>query len=377
MRKIIVLSISILVTLVGTFLLGLYDFKVWLAPTGKNGTAITTEYRSYLVEEMIDFKSNETAIQNTQDKIKLSRIISNYKYSEEPIYHNENEIFTIDIYQNQFWYVNSSMKQEFNHYRYEIFIYNVNYDLLVEKFKQQSVPGKSTIEEAQYPYFVINFYPNDSYEVEEAMIYPKLGSTGEELDKTSVIVLYDGEKLIAQKFGVANSTTLFDYSSTPMKDKNGFEFEVNFFQIYDYSNFVGQNETLYYDNRDLFNNGAYIKVDAVLEIIDGDETINYVLNNSVLKDKVEEFTFDTSKIADKEYKDGFTTSSNVSDMIRGIKIEGIKSFDAWVVSKYLWWHVLCAFLVLGAFMTGFYFIFSYEEKGKIKRKNKKTKKNKK
>lgn len=376
MRKIIILSISILVTLVGTILLGIYDFNVWLAPTGKNGTNISSEYRGYLIEELVDFKNNETAIQNTQDKINLSRVLSNYKYSEEPIYHNENDLFTIDIYVNQFWYVNSDLKQEFDHYRYEIFIYNVNYDLLKSKFKEQSVPSKATIDEAAYPHFVINFYPNEEYNVEEALIYPKKGESGEELDKSTVITLYNDEQIISQSFAKANSITLFDYSSTPTKDMDGNEFSVNYLQMYDYSTYVGQNETLYYDNRDLFLDGCYIKIDAILEIQDGDETINYMINGNVLKDKVEDFTFDTSKISSMEFKDGFTTSSNVSEMLRGIKIEGVKSYDSWVIGKYLWWHCLCAFVIIGVFMTGFYFIFSYEEKGKTKGK-KKIKKSKK
>ena len=371
MKKIILLSISILVTLVGTILLGIYDFKVWLAPTGKNGPTITSEYRSYLVSEIIDFKNNESAVQNTKDKIELSRLLSNYKYSVEPIYHNENEIFTIDIYQNQFWHLNSDFEQEYDHYRYEIFIYDVNYELLKEKFKTQSLPSIETIDAADYPYFVFNFYATDEYKDEEAMMYPKKGSNGEELDSTSVIKLYDDTKLTALKFGETNAITLFDYSSTPTKNKNGDVFSVNYIQMYDYSSFVGDNDTLYYDNRDLFDNGAYLKIDAVMEVNDGDEVISYALKDGLLKDKVEDFTFDKTKISSIEFKDGFTTTSNTNDMIRSIKIEGVKTFNAWITGKYLWWHCLCAFLVLGAIMTGFYFIFSYEEKGKSKRKLKK------
>ena len=170
MRKIIVLSISILVTLVGTLLLGLYDFRVWLAPDGKNATTISTEYRSYVVEEFVDFANNETPLENTKSKIELARLLSNYKYREDPIYHKETEYFTMDIYQNQFWYVNSSYEQEFGHYRYEIFIYDVNYELLRERFGEQSVPGKSTVDSSDYPYLIINFYPNEEYDNSEEFL---------------------------------------------------------------------------------------------------------------------------------------------------------------------------------------------------------------
>ena len=369
MRKIIVLSISILVTLVGTFLLGLYDFNVWLNPNGKNSTKMISEYRSYLVQEVIDFGNNETPLENTKEKIDLNRVLSNYKYSEEPIYHNENDCFTIDIYLNQFWHANSSTNEiEYDHIRYEVFIYNVNYDLLKEKFSEQSLPGKKNVATAQYPYFVINFYPNNEYNTEEAMKSPKVDSSGNEIDTTAPIILYDGEKLQGCKFGSSTTLRLFDYSSTPIKNMNNEEFEVNFLAIYDYSTFVGNDDYLYNDNRDLFTDGAYVKVDAVLEINDKGETFNYVLKEGLLEDKVDGFTFDTTNISDNDYHDGFVQSSSVGDTIKNVQMEGVKSYNSWVVGKYLWWHCLCAFAVLGLIMTGFYFIFTYEEKGKIKKK---------
>ena len=368
LKKLIILIISILITVVGTFLLGLYDYKVWLDPNGRNATKMTSEYRSYLVNELIDFKNNETPIQNTKDKIDLSRALSNYKYSKTPIYHNENDVFTIDIYQNQFWYVNSDLEQELDHYRYEVFIYNVNYDLLKSKFKSQSVPSNDTVEKAQYPYFIINFYPNNEFNESEVMMSPKKDSGGNEIDTTAPIVLHDGTKVIGQKFNSSNSLALFDYSSNPTKDTNGDVFYVNFLVFYDYSVFVGNNTNLYNDNRDLFTDGGYIKIDSILEIEDKGEKINYTLKDSLLTDYIDDFTFDRNKLKNKELIDGFTTSSNSGQMFRNIKIEGVKTYDQWIIGRYLWWHCLCCFIVLGVVMTGFYFIFSYEEKGKSRKK---------
>lgn len=374
MKKIIILSISILVTLVGTFLLGLYDFKVWLSPTGKNATTITTEYRSYLVENIVDFKNNETPIENTKGKISLSRLMANYKYSVDPIYHNENEYFTIDVYQNQFWYVNSDLNKETEHYRYEVFIYNVNYELLRDKFKAQSVPGKKIVEEADYPYLVVNFFPNDEFNQAEGMIYPKFDSTGAEVDTTSPIIFYDGEKTYSHKLNSQSEVALFDYSSTPSKNKTGDVFYVNFLAFYDYSSYVGGDDRLYEDNRDLFDNGGFVKVDAVLTIEDKTESINYGLSQSLLEAKIDDFTFDTTELANKDLKTGFKQSSDTGEAIRAVKIDGVKTFNSWVVGKYLWWHCLCAFAVIGLIMTGFYFIFTYEEKGKTKKLANKKKK---
>ena len=373
MKKVIILSISILVTLVGTFLLGLYDFKVWLDPNGKNSTKVTSEYRSYLVEEMVDFKNNELPIQNTKAKIDLSRVLSNYRYSKDPVYHSENEIFTIDVYQNQFWYVNADLEQEKDHYRYEVFIYNVNYDLLKTKFRNLSVPSDDAVDSAQYPYFVINLFPNEECNISEAMVSPMLDSSGNEIDTTAPIILHDGEKLIGKKLTSSSSLTLFDYSSTPTKDMNGDVFYVNFLAFYDYSSFVGNSDTIYNDNRDLFTDGGYIKVDAILEIDDKGEKINYTLKDSLLIDKIDEFTFDTNKIANMNFNEGFMTSSDTAEAIRSIKIDGVKTYNQWIVGKYLWWQCLCCFAVLAIVMTGFYFIFSYEEKGKTGKKKKKVK----
>lgn len=374
MRKIIVLSISILVTLVGTFLLGLYDFNVWLNPDGKNSTKMISEYRTYLVQEVIDFGNNETPLENTKEKIDLNRVLSNYKYSSDPIYHNDNEYFSIDIYLNQFWHANSSTNEiEYNHLRYEVFIYNVNYDLLKEKFSEQSLPGRKTVASANYPYFVINFYPNEEYNVDEAMKSPKVDSTGNEIDTTAPIILYNGDKVQGCKFGSSTTLNLFDYTSTPAKNMNNEEFQVNFLAIYDYSTFVGNDEQLYNDNRNLFTEGGYVKVDSILEINDNNEKINYVLKDSLLKDKVEGFTFDTTKIEDNDFHDGFVQSSSVGQTIKSVQLDGVKSYNAWAVSKYLWWHCLCAFAILALIMTGFYFIFTYEEKGRMKKKSKKGK----
>ena len=200
------------------------------------------------------------------------------------------------------------------------------------------------------------------------MFSPKTDTSGNDIDTTASIVLYDGEKTASRKFGSSTDLSLFDYSSTPTKGKGGDVFYVNFLAIYDYSSFVGNDDRLFNDNRDLFNNGAYVKVDAILQIEDKTEQISYKLNQSLLEDKVEDFTFDAKKISSIDFKDGFKQSSNTESTIKNIKIEGLKTYNSWVVGKYLWWHCLCAFAVLGLVMTGFYFIFTYEEKGKIKKK---------
>lgn len=360
MRKLIILLISILVTIAGTFLIGVYDYKVWLNPTGKNSTIITTEYKSYLVSNAVDMNNPDNPTKNTTGKIELYRLMANYKYSEEPIYHKETECFTIDIYKNLFWYVNANSETEKNHYRYEVFIYDVNYDLLRSKFASQSVPGSETVNKSSYPYLMVNFYPSEEYNSDEAMIMYT--------DSTYTKTMYDGETTVkGYKLKNSDTITLFDYNSTPQDNINGDKFYVGCMQFYDYSSFVDST------NKDLFDDGGFIQIDAVLEINDAGETLNYKLKNSLLQDEISEFTFDTDKVNESEYKNGFLQSTDTHEMLNNINIEGVKNYDAWVFSKYLWWHCLIAFFVFGAIMTGFYFTFSYDEKGSNVRKKAKKK----
>lgn len=361
MRKIIILIISIFVTIVGTIFVGVYDYKVWFDPLGKNATSITAEYKSYLVGNAIDMNNPDNPSKNTTNKIGLYRLLANYKYSEEPIYHKDTEYFSIDIYKNLFWYINSDLEQEDNHYRYEVFVYNVNYELLRSKFASQSVPGSDTVNNSEYPYLMINFYASDEYNPDEAMIMYT--------DSTYTKTMYNDETVKGYKLKKSDTITLFDYASNPEEDTKQDKFYVGCMNFYDYSSFIDGT------NKELFDDGAYVQIDAVLTIDDEGEEINYKLKAPLLQDEISEFTFDLDKVNAADYQTGFLQSTDTRVTLNSIDIPGVKNYDAWVFGKYLWWHCLIAFFVFGAIMTGFYFTFSYDEKSiKAHKKSKKSKK---
>ena len=362
MRKLIILIISIVMTLVGTTLIGVYDYKVWYNPEGKNATQVTGDYKAYLIEKTVEIK-DKTNIEKTESRIKLFRQLQNYLYSEEPIYceqiKNGNvDLFKVAVYKNIFWKVNQQNEKEFDHYRYEVFIYGVNYTEIKNMFKEMSVPEDDTIVDKAYdPKFVINFYPNADYDKDEALIVQKSGDL-------TYPELYDGETLVGYTMQNVLSFNLFDYDSTPQKNEDNNVYHAQSFVFYDYT---------YEDNGNtgLFDEG-YMKIDALLETKKLDESnkgLSYTLEESLVKTKVEGFTFDEDLIKEEDYKRGFiSVDGSTREQFNNVKIDGVLSYDGWVFAKYLWWQCLIAFVVCGLLMTGFYFTFTYEEKGTTKRR---------
>ena len=371
MRKMIILIISIVITLVGTALIGVYDYNVWYNPEGKNATQLQADYKSYLVEKTVEIK-DKTNLEKTESRIKLYRQLENYLYSKEPIYtetktHNGVELFKIAVYKNVFWKVNSSNEKELDHYRYEVFIYNVNYVEIKNMFKEMRVPEDPTIiDKANDPKFVVNFYPyakNDgAYNVDEALINDST------YNSTYITSLYDGEELIGYTMGNSSTLNLFDYGSNPQKNKNDEVYYVRSFVFYDYT---------FTENVKLFE-GGFIKVDALLETTQSGTTYNYKLDESLIDAEIKGFTFNRDEIKESDYVQGFATDQGSRALLNSVDLDGVLSYDGWVFTRYLWWQCLIAFIACGLLMTGFYFTFTYEEKGttKIKRKNTK-KKNKK
>ena len=185
MRKLIILIISIVITLVGTALIGVYDYNVWYNPEGKNASQLQSDYKTYLVEKTVEIKG-KTNLEKTESRITLYRQLENYLYSTEPIYtetktHNGIELFKIAVYKNVFWKVNSNNEKELDHYRYEVFLYNVNYVEIKNMFKEMRVPEDTTIvDKANDPKFVVNFFP---YAKNEGVLLSEIGYIKSSIDR--------------------------------------------------------------------------------------------------------------------------------------------------------------------------------------------------
>ena len=365
MRKLIILIISIVMTLAGTAIIGVYDYNVWYNPTGKNATQLTSDYKTYLIEKTVEIEG-KTDIEKTESRIKLYRQLENYLYSEEPIFvetvsRDNINLFKIAVYKNVFWKINSDNETEFDHYRYEVFIYDVNYTEIKNLFKQMRVPEDDKIvDEAEDPQFIVNFYPTADYDVEDALI------TDTDRNVTYKTELYDGETIMGYTMSSASSLNLFDYSSTPQKNEDDEVYYVRTFVVYDYT---------YTENVSLFDEG-FIQIDALLET-NQEEKKNYILEESLLKTKVNGFTFERDEINTNDYLQGFISNNDIRETLNNVDIEGVLSYDGWVFTRYLWWQCLIAFVVCGLLMTGFYFTFTYEEKGTTKSKRKNLSKKKK
>ena len=361
MRKLIILIISIVITLAGTALIGVYDYNVWYNPEGKNATQLQGDYKSYLIEKTVEIEG-KTNTEKTESRIKLYRQLENYLYSEEPIFEftktlNGEDLFKVSVFKNIFWKLNSSNEKEFDHYRYEVFLYDVNYTAIKNLFKGMTVPeDDSIVDKAEDPQFIVNFFPNADFEEEEALI---ADSTYNATYKTT---LYDGETLMGYKMGNTSTLNLYDYGSTPQKNKDDEVYFVRSFIFYDYT---------YTDNSKLFDEG-FIRIDALLQTNQFDETINYKFEESLVEEKVEGFTFDSDEIKEEDYTKGFISDEGSRKVLNNVKIDGVLSYDGWVFAKYLWWQCLIAFIVFGLLMTGFYFTFTYEEKGTTKSRRKRT-----
>ena len=68
MNKKLALILSLLVTLIGTFLLGLYAFKIYYDPDQTNGQNTVIKYKEYVVNKT--FVPNDDLVEQTKNWIK-------------------------------------------------------------------------------------------------------------------------------------------------------------------------------------------------------------------------------------------------------------------------------------------------------------------
>ena len=353
-KKIIVLCISIIVTIAGTLFLGYYDFKVYYSPQGDNADIYNTRYREYLRSNLVDVVNNSDYVNQSREVINLYRNIHGYYYEEEPIYRQQvvvegKELFWIDVYYDVIQY-SPTATDTYEKEAMEVYIYSVNYDNIKELYMDPTVlPGSKTkVEKAAYPTLIVNFYPNEDYVAEEALIYSSSGAT-------ISFTLPTGEKIYGSKLNSNLSFAIFDYNSTPRFTESNEPYLVQYLLLREYSsnvNIVDEGDDVVTNNRDRFLDGAYVKIDALLEV----EGIYYDYDVTPDDNKIEELPFATADINHDNLVQGFESD------IEKINIKGLKTFKQFIFTKYVWWQCLIAFVVLGVIMTFFYITFTYEGK---------------
>ena len=311
-RNLIVLMISIIVTLLGTFLVGNYSYKRYDPQV----------YKDVYEEFYHDYYGG---LITTKDRIKAYRNLENYYYDESPIYEKEvkdeegDTLFVIQIYRNLAEIQNNDTKEIELKTKYEMFVYKINHTKIKKMFEQY-FDDTTIVHKAGDPIFVVNFYPTEEYNKEEALL-----NQGESDLKTDIAYI-----------------TLYDYESNPtLNGENPYISQMNFFR-----------ESHLKESKELFeNNIGYLSVDVKIKI---DDETERTLKNSLLRDKVEGLVLDGRKLDESEMTEGAREGS-VRDQLANV------GYNQWLIKKYVWWQAGIAFVVVGLIMTGFYFAFTYEE----------------
>lgn len=359
-RKIIVLCISIIATIAGTIVLGLYDYNVYYSPTGDNGAVYSYRYKEYIRQNKVDVVNNDDYVNQTREVANLYRLMSGYKIVEEPIYREKvtvdgKDLFYIDVYKSIVEYTPTGSESELRE-AIEVFVYSVDYDAIKNLFMKEDVlpASKSKVEKASYPQLMVNFYPTNELNQEEALIYTSDGAT-------ISYTLYNGDIIYGSKLDSSLGFSVYDYNSNPKFDEDNTPYNAKYLILRDYqsiSNISDENDTIDSNNRDRFANGAYVKIDAVI-YVDG-AYYSYELTPST--SKIEDFPFGSKDVDTTGYKDGFAGD------VKSIKIDNLMTYNQYIFKKYVWWQCLIAFFVVGGIMTLFYFTFTYEEKKPLKAK---------
>lgn len=368
MNKKLALILSLLLSLLGAVLLGVYDYKTYYDPEGKNASTYTSKYKEYITNNT--FVANEDLVIQTEERIVLNEMFKNDYYSEEPIfkqkvYSNDGsvDLYTIAVYKSVVRYTPDASTEEYR-YRYSVYIYDVNYEGIESLFKKQALPqDKTLLDTAEEPLILINFYPNDEYNDEESLYYKE---TSELVNYT----LNNGEIICREELDSYASFNLFDWSSNPAKDEDGNPYYAHYLIYSAYPNSS--------DNFGLFEESAYVKVDFLMQVKDGSNQVNYLLEDDQYEFKTQISGFDLNKSADSEgYKLGFNTSSSVREVLNNVDIDGILKYDAWVITRYIWWQCLICFVILMIIVGGFFYALTYDQKNNGKKGLKKLNKNKK
>ena len=354
-RKIVVLCISIIVPILGAVALGVYDFKIYYSATGNNADKYQGKYKEYVSSEIVDVSTKEY-VKQTQQKIDLYRLVHGYYCSDEPVYSKTIsvdgvDLFIIDVYKDIVVYAKDSNTSE-NHYGFDVYIYSVDYEALKNVFNDPDVlpNNKKLVQDAAFPTIGINFFPNEEYNDEEALIYTSDGAS-------ISFTLFNGDRVYSKQLSTSLSYSIYDYNSNPKFNANNsnYPYQVQYLIINDYMSIVNisdDNNAVETDNRDRFDDGGYITINAFLN----SNGSYYQYDLTPEDNKIENMTLSLDSINLDDYEAGFQND------ITAVRINNVLTYNQFIFRRYVWWQCLIAIALLGAIMTGFYFIFTYDDK---------------
>ncbi|HKM29223.1 MAG TPA: hypothetical protein VJZ51_00515 [Bacilli bacterium] len=308
MKKIIILVIAIILPLVGAVMIGWYGISVRYEP--EQNPSVASLFKANLNKGVI----------TSEGRIKNYRQFENYYYDEAPLFLEtiENEsgkaMFTLAIYRAYYYYQPSADDEVKEKVKFEVFIYDVNYNLVKNYF---TLDDRTVIDEAQMPKFSITFTPTN------------------------------GKDPFTVNLTTAGDVMIQDYNSVPeWTDKT--ETKRNYVQ----SSIIRTTQTLELAK---FSSDANIKVEAKIEITGTDSKPTTLLADKPLVERyLSDFESDIADLDTTNYLKGFREPS----VVETFKNAG---YYQWLLGRYLWWQGLIAIVLVG-FVTGtFYLVWTFEE----------------
>lgn len=318
MKKIIVLIISILIPLIAATAICLY---------GANYRYLPSNNSEILAEFYTDF--NKGAI-TSEERIELYRQMENYYYEKDPILkkdildENGDRILTLAIYRNLCIYQPSGEVDETLKTLFEVFVYNVNYDIIKSYFKLDNM---NIVEEADMPVFTVTFIPTNGKD--EFSI---------ELKNRSNVVIPD-------------FASTPEYADSEGTTKN--YVQSNIFREYESTNTLSK-----------FSDDANIKITATLTIENDDDTTTTIdATRDIANEYIADFKHKGEEIDETNLEVGYREAS-VDDTYKKA------GYFKWLFGHYLWWEALIAFALTGIITGTFYLVFTAEDANKknIKKK---------
>lgn len=308
MKKIIILVIAIILPLVGAFMIGWYGVAVRYEP--EQNTSVASLFKSYLNKGVI----------TSEGRIENYRQFENYYYDENSLYletiENEagNDLFTLVIYRAYYYYQPSADAELEEKAKFEVFIYNVNYNLVKDYF---TLDDRTIIDEAKMPKFSITFTPTN------------------------------GKDPFTVKLTTASDVMIQDYNSIPeWADK--LETTRNYVQ----SSIIRFTQT---PELAKFSSDANIKVTATLEITGTDSTTTTLPTDKPLAEiYLSDFESDIEDVDTTTYIKGFRDPS----VVQTFKNAG---YYPWLLGRYLWWQGLIAIFLVGLVTGTFYLVWTAED----------------
>lgn len=319
MKKIIILIISILIPLIAAVAISLYGVNYRYVPSAN--TTVLSEFLSDMNRGIVD----------CEGRIKNYRKMENYYYEEEPILKKDinNEegkrILTVAVYRNLCIYKPTANVEEKLKTLFEVFVYNVNYDLVKSYFKLDDM---EIIEKAEMPTFTVTFTPTNGKE--EFTI---------ELRNRSNVVIPDYDSVP-------------EYANETTKTRN--YVQSNVFREYETTNTLST-----------FSDDANITIKASISVTNADKTTTSIeADEPIAEEYIADFNHKGEEMDEKQLKVGYRESS-VDETYKNA------GYYKWLVKHYLWWEALIAFLLTGVITGTFYLVYVSEENSKKTKKKRK------